>query len=207
MRTKREKTFGTPARALTNADRGRIKQAAHDYNVANRQPRQHNGPLTHATLVVLDTLLFSFHHQTTGACFPSYDAISERSGVSRTMVGVAIKALEMACILTWSHRLGRAWVRVQDELTGETTKVLKVVRRSNAYVFSVPPAPAKAPLKQDAQRRTELSASLASTESGNQAGPNTNNFYATNQFSNRLSAGMGDALKAALDSLGNHFQT
>ncbi len=36
MRTKHEKTFGTPARALTNADRGRIKQAAHDYNVANR---------------------------------------------------------------------------------------------------------------------------------------------------------------------------
>ncbi len=207
MRAKREKTFGTPAHPLTNADRGRIKQDAHDYNAANRQPRQHNGPLTHATLVVLDTLLFTFHHQTTGACFPSYDAISERSGVSRTTVGVAIKALELACILTWSHRLGRTWVRVQDGLTGETAKGLKVVRRSNAYVFSVPPARANAPSKQAAQRKTELSASLASTESGNRSGPNTNNFYVTNQPSGRLSAGMGDALKAALDSLGSHFQT
>jgi len=206
MRTKREKTYGMPARILANADRGRIMQDAHDYNAFNRKPGQHNGPLTHAYLVVLRTLLFSFHHQVTGECFPSYAAIAKRSGVSRTTVGEAVKALELAGLLTWSHRIGRTWRRVRDLLTGQLVRLTQVVRLSNAYVFRVPPAPAKDPLKQDARRKTELSAGLQSSESGNRSGPNTSTFYEPNQAFSGSSAYMGDALKAALDSLGRSIR-
>ena len=195
MRTKREKTYGMPVRTLTNADRGRIMQDAHDYNALNRKPGQHNGPLTHAYLVVLRTLLFSFHHQVTGECFPSYAAIAKRSGVSRTSVGVAIKALELAGLLTWSHRIGRTWRRVRDALTGRLVRLTQVVRLSNAYVFRVPPAPAKDPLKQDARRKTELSAGLENSKSGNRPGLNTSTFYYCNQVSSRhYSSARSDAL-------------
>lgn len=207
MRTKREKTYGMPACTLTNADRGRIMQDAHDYNALNRKPGQHNGPLTHAYLVVLRTLLFSFHHQVTGECFPSYAAIAKRSGVSRTTVGEAVKALGLASILTWSHRIGRTWRRVRDVRTGQLVRLTQVVRLSNAYVFRVPPAPAKDPLKQDARRKTELSAGLENSKSGNRPGPNTSTFYNSNQAFSEPSAGISDALKAALHSLGRCIQT
>lgn len=206
MRTKREKTYGTRARTLTNTDRGRIMQNAHDYNALNRKPGQHNGPLTHAYLVVLHTLLFRFHHQVTGECFPSYAAIAKRSGVSRTTVGEAIKALELADILTWSHRIGRTWRRVRDVLTGQLVRLTQIVRLSNAYEFRVPPAPANNPLKQDARITTELSAGLESSKSGNRPGHNTKTSHKSNQAFCGLSAGMSDCVKAALDSLGRCIQ-
>lgn len=207
MRIKREKTYGMPARTLTNADRARLMQEAHDYSAANRRPGQHNGPLTHATLLVLQTLLFRFHNQVTGECFPSYKAIAQRSGVSRTTVGEAIKALELAGLLFWSHRIGRAWRRVRDALTGQLVRLTQVVRLSNAYVFRVPPAPAIKPSKQDAQRRAALASGLKSSESGNRPGPNTNSSYNTNQRSSGSFDTRSDELKAAMDSLGRCFQT
>lgn len=42
MRPKRETTYGMPTRILTNANRGRITQAAHDHDAAHRKPRRHN---------------------------------------------------------------------------------------------------------------------------------------------------------------------
>jgi len=206
MRTKREKTYGMRARTLTGADRGRIMQNAHDYNALNRKPGQHNGPLTHAYLVVLRTLLFRFHHQVTGECFPSYAAIAKRSGVSRTTVGEAVKALELADILTWSHRIGRTWRRVRDVLTGQLVRLTQVVRLSNAYEFRVPSAPAKSAFEQDTRRKTDLSAGLESSKSGNRPGHNINTSYKSNQASSGSSVGMSDCLKAALDSLERRIQ-
>ena len=207
MRTKREKTYGMPAGTLTNADRGRLMQEAHDYSAANRQPGQHNGPLTHATLLVLHTLLFKFYHQVTGECFPSYAAITRCSGVSRTTVGEAIKALELAGFLSWSHRIGRTWRRVRDALTGHLVRLTQVVRLSNAYVFRVPQAPPKKPSEQGAQRRAALAAGLQSSESGNRPGPNTNTFYNSNQRSSGSLDIRSSELKAAMDRLGRCFQT
>ncbi len=206
MRTKREKTYGMRARTLTRADRGRIMQNAHNYNALNRKPGQHNGPLTHAYLVVLHTLLFRFHHQVTGECFPSYVAIAKHSGVSRTTVGQAVKALELANILTWSNRIGRTCRRVRDAVTGQLVWLTQVVRLSNAYEFRVPPAAVKSPLEQDARRKTNLSAGLESSKSGNRPGHNINTSYKSNQALSGSSVGMGDCLKAALDSLGRRIQ-
>lgn len=206
MRAKREKTFGLPARTLTAAERGRIWQHAHDHNAAHRQPRQHNGPLTHATLLVLHALLFSFLHRKTGECFPSYEAIAQRSGVHRSTVADALHALEAAGILTWSHRLGRVRRRVQDALTGELVWVHQVVRRSNAYLFRMPPAPVKRALDQEATRRKEQAAGLENRKSGNAAGPNCTSTYNSKPAINAPSRSVGDALEAALSRLGTAVQ-
>lgn len=204
--SQRETTFGLPARTLTAADRGRIMQSARDYNDANRKPRQHNGPLTHACLLVLQALLFSFHHQRTGECFPSYEAIAAKSGVHRSTVAEAIKALEAARILTWSHRIGRAWRRVRDAFTGKLEWVSIVVRRSNGYVFLVPPAPAQDTSSRAARRDAKPAASAESSKSGSASGPNSNSSYNTNPALNRPAPEMAGGLKAALESLGRCFQ-
>lgn len=202
----REKTFGLPARTLTAADRGRIMQSARDYNDANRKPRQHNGPLTHATLLVLQALLFTFHHQVSGQCFPSYEAIAAQSGVHRSTVAHAIAALEVAGILTWSHRIARGWKRVRNALTGRLERTQQVVRRSNAYVFRVPPAPATDASAQDARRHAKRACRSENPKSGNRSGPNSNPFYNRKPTLNRPAMGMSDGLKAALDRLRSRIQ-
>lgn len=202
----RETTFGVPAGALTAADRGRIMQRAHDYNLANRKPRQHNGPLTHACLLVLQALLFSFHHQRTGECFPSYEAIAAKSGVHRSTVAEAIKALETARILTWSHRIGRAWRRVRDAFTGKLEWMSIVVRRSNGYVFLAPPAPAKDTSSRAARRDAKPAASAQGSKSGSASGPNSDSFYNTKPIVPCPAPEMADGLQAALERLGSCFQ-
>ena len=206
MRAKREKTFGLPARKLMAADRGRMWQLAHDYNAANRQPRQHNGPLTHATLLVLHALLFTFHHRETGECFPSYEAIAERSGVHRSTVADALRALEVAGVLTWSHRLGRVRRRVQDTLTGKLVWVQQVVRRSNAYVFHMAPALARRALSQETSQERKQATSPEMCKSGNAAGPNCTSIFVSKEANGAPNRDVGDALEAALRHLGNAIQ-
>lgn len=206
MRSGRKKTFGVPARTLTAADRGRITQRARDYNRAHRKPRQHNGPLTHAYLLVLDALLFTFHHQVTGECFPSYEAIAAQSGVHRSTVANAISALEDAGILTWSHRIGRGWKRVRNALTGKLERTQQVVRRSNGYVFSVPPAPAKGASGQDARCNAKPAPCSESPKSGNASGPSSTPFSNRKPALNRPAPDMGECLRAALERLGSSIQ-
>lgn len=69
-------------------------------------------------LAVLD-----FHVVSTGLCFPSYEAIADRAGVSRRSVANALAALERLGVLSWSHRLKRASGGAAPE------------RSSNSYLF------------------------------------------------------------------------
>jgi len=95
LRPRREKIFGpAPAHRLDGNAKACLWAAANAYNSANRQPDQHQGPLTWATLRVLRALLWRFHGA--GRCFPSYEKIAAvakchcdsvcvwRSGHSRT---------------------------------------------------------------------------------------------------------------------------
>ena len=80
-------------------------------------------------MAVLKTLLWGFHNQDTGRCFPGYEAIAARARVERTTVWRAIHALEAAGLLSWENRL--VWVRKKVGAT-----VVRIAQRtSNAYVF------------------------------------------------------------------------
>jgi hypothetical protein len=142
MRGRREKVFG-PGRAvpLDRNAKARIQVFARGYTARNRQAGQHIGPLTRAFLDVLEALLRGFHNSSSGACFPSYEAIAAKADCHRDTVCEAIKALEWAGVLTWQHRIVRVHERVRD-LFGRWTLVSRVLRSSNAYVFNDPkPAP------------------------------------------------------------------
>jgi hypothetical protein len=139
LRPRREKIFGPPpSHRLDGNAKARLWAAAAAYNMANRQPRQHQGPLTWATLRVLRALLWRFHGADGGGrCFPSYERIAAAARCHRDSVCVAIAALEDAGLLTWVHRLTKIRRREQD-LFGAWGSVWQVIRTSNGYRFLDP---------------------------------------------------------------------
>ena len=147
LRPRREKIFGpAPSHRLDGNAKARLWAAAAAYNSANRVPRQHQGPLTWATLRVLRALLWRFHGADGGGrCFPSYERIASAAKCHRDSVCVAIAALEAAGLLTWVHRLTKIRRREQD-LFGHWGSVWQVIRTSNGYQFTDP-------LERDAGRR------------------------------------------------------
>ena len=139
MRTaRREKVFG-PGRAvpLDGNAKARIQAYARAWSGRNRQSGQHKGPITRASLDVLQALLWGFHNARTGCCFPSYEAIADKADCARSTVAEALKALEWAGVLTWAHRIARIQVRERD-LFGKCASRWRVIRTSNAYVFRDP---------------------------------------------------------------------
>src|SRR6202044_1591728 len=72
-----------------------------------------------------------------GVCFPSYEAIADRSECARSTVAEALKALEWAGVLTWQNRITRILVR-ERYLFGQWAACWQVIRTSNAYVFRDP---------------------------------------------------------------------
>jgi AraC-like DNA-binding protein len=130
----RDKIFGTAVGTPLNRDaKRRVLAYARSWNARHRQQGQHIGPLTRTTFDVLRALLFSFHNQHTGRCFPSYEAIAQAASCARSTVALAIKALERAGVLRWIHRLRRSGARV--------------LRTSNAYVFTVPQSSSENPTR------------------------------------------------------------
>ena len=112
---RREKVFG-PGRAvpLDRNAKARIAAYARAWSARNRQPGQHGGPITRASLDVLGALLWVFHNAARACCFPSYETIAAKAGCARTTVAEAIKALEFAGVLTWQNRITRIRERERD---------------------------------------------------------------------------------------------
>jgi hypothetical protein len=139
LRPRRDKIFGpAPSHRLDGNAKARVWAAANAYNAKYRQPRQHQGPLTWATLRVLRVLLWRFHGADGGGrCFPRYEKIATAAKCCRDTVNVAVKALEDAGLLTWVHRLTRIRRRERD-LFGHWGSVWQVIRTSNGYQFLDP---------------------------------------------------------------------
>jgi hypothetical protein len=118
---RREKLFGAGRpRPMDRNMKARIMVRARSL-MRRTEKHKHYGQVTAKFYAVLEALLWGFHNQHNGLCFPSYDRIAARAGCARSTVALAIKALESAQILTWVHRL----VRKRD----------RVLRTSNGYRF------------------------------------------------------------------------
>ena len=136
--TRREKVFGPGPRVpLDRNAKARVMAFAKAWNARHRQPGQHRGPLTRATVEVLEALLWGFHNSRSGGCVPSYEAIAAKAECHRSTVAEALAVLEWAGVLTWQNRITRAVVRQRD-LFGRWTHRRTVIRTSNAYVFRDP---------------------------------------------------------------------
>jgi hypothetical protein len=86
---------------------------------------------------VLEALLWGFHNSRDGRCFPSYESIAAKAACNRDTVYEAIKALELADVLTWVNRITRIRTRELD-LFGQWGTRWRIIRTSNAYLFRDP---------------------------------------------------------------------
>jgi hypothetical protein len=128
-RPAREKLFrekrGIP---LDGNAKARIFAYAKGYNAKHRREGQHQGPITWAFFRVLKAMLWGFHNNRTGHCFPSYETIAEKAECCRDTVYEAIKILEASGILDWAHRFDKIFMKGS----------WKYIRVSNAYLFRDP---------------------------------------------------------------------
>jgi len=148
-RRRREKVFGAGrCQPLDRNAKARIMVYARAWSARHRRPGQHRGPLTRATLEVLEALLWGFHNSRDGRCFPSYETIAARAQCCRDTVYEAIRALEAAEILTWVNRLIRVQFRELD-LFGKMALRSRLIRTSNAYTFRDPLPCAQMPQGRD----------------------------------------------------------
>ena len=135
---RREKVFGPgPAIRLDGNAKARIWAFAHGWTAKHRRERQHRGPITRAFMEILKTLLWGFHNNETGRCFPSYETIALRARCNRDTVYEALRIFEQADILTWVNRITRIKVRELD-LFGHKVWRWQTIRTSNAYIFRDP---------------------------------------------------------------------
>jgi len=132
---KREKTFdqgrGIP---LDLNAKARIMAYARAWSARHKRPRQHWGPITRAHMEVLRAILYRCHNSATGLCFPSKKRISILAKCSIDTVNEAIKSLEQAGIMTWSHGIRRVDFGYVDDF-GQKLRGTTVLRTSNRYCF------------------------------------------------------------------------
>lgn len=117
--------------------RARLLHAAEALEARTRQPGRQNGSVSRIGLIVLRCLLLQFLGGT-GRCFPSYDAIMEKTGLCRQSVRNALFRLERCGLVRILRRLENRHVSRENPITGRWESFLTTVQTSNAYVFDRP---------------------------------------------------------------------
>jgi hypothetical protein len=139
LRPRREKVFGEGPRVpLEREAKVRIMHLARALT-HKTEPGKHYGVLTGKFVDVLHAMLWLIHDGRSGQCNPSYETIAGKAGCAISTVCEAIKALELAGLLSWVNRIVRVRVRERD-LFGHWATTWRVLRTSNAYVFHDPKA-------------------------------------------------------------------
>ena len=139
LRPRREKIFGEgPRIPLDREAKVRIMHLGRALK-RKTEPGKHYGILTGKFVDVLHAMLWLIHNGRSGQCNPSYATIADKAGCAMSTVCEAIKALELAGILSWVNRIVRVRIRERD-LFGQWTTAWHVLRTSNAYVFRDPKA-------------------------------------------------------------------
>jgi hypothetical protein len=205
FRRQREKVFGPGGgQPLDRNAKARIMVYARAWSARHRRPRQHRGPLTRATLEVLEALLWGFHNSRDGRCFPSYETIALRAQCCRDTVYEAIRALEAAEILTWVNRLIRVQFRELD-LFGRLALRSRLIRTSNAYVFRDPLPCAQVPGQGYGEGRggqaTGAYSFLSFSKSENPPRTQNQDFYLLSKEGSTAKSAQHDGLELALARL------
>jgi hypothetical protein len=134
LRLRREKVFGDgPRIPLDREAKVRIMHLARTLK-HKTEPGKHYGILTGKFVDVLHAMLWLIHDGRSGQCNPAYATIADKAGCAMSTVCEAIKALELAGLLSWVNRIVRVRIRERD-LFGQWATTWRVLRTSNAYVL------------------------------------------------------------------------
>lgn len=116
--------------ALTTRQRAQMLDELEKMERRSKPANHGNGIVTRPGLAVMRCLLLHFSDRTTGACFPSYDAIQDRTGYCRQTIAQAIRRLERIGVLKIVRRI------VRKAVDG----VVRVMQATNLYAFAPLPA-------------------------------------------------------------------
>ena len=150
---RREKMFGLGRpRALDRNAKVRIMHWARCLSRRTEKGKAY-GVVTAKALAVLEALLWAFHNARSGVCFPSYERIAEAAGCARSTVAEALRALEVAGVLSWVNRIKRVREPCSD-LLGDQGWRWRVLRTSNAYAFNDPSPAGSQPNSSKSEKET-----------------------------------------------------
>jgi hypothetical protein len=125
---------------------------------------RHYGAVSAKAYAVLCALLWGFHNSRDGRCFPSLERIAARADCARSTVALALRALELAGILTWQNRIVRTRERVDGLFGPLSAWRWRIVRTSNAYQMH-DPQPCKSDFQTETQSQVQQRKSQAMKES------------------------------------------
>jgi hypothetical protein len=127
-------------------------------------PGRHYGAISAKAYAVLLALLYGFHNSRDGRCFPSHKRIAERADCVASTVALALKALEVAGVLTWQNRIQRVRERVDGLFGPLSAWRWRIYRTSNAYQL-IDPQPCKSDFQTETQSPVKQERGLAIKES------------------------------------------
>jgi hypothetical protein len=150
---RREKMFGLGRpRALDRNAKVRIMHWARCLSRRTEKGRAY-GVVTAKAVAVLEALLWVFHNNRSGLCFPSYETIASAAHCARSTVAEALHALENAGVLSWVQRIKRVREPCPD-LLGDDGWRWRVLRTSNSYAFADPSPAAGRPNSSKSEKPT-----------------------------------------------------
>jgi hypothetical protein len=138
--------FGSPASQILGE-----KRKAKLMNVARRCMHTSILPptvprLTATHVEIFGALLWRFHNDRIGQCYPSLSTIADWVGCAVDTVCEALRRLERFGLISWTHRIRRIVAPVHTAESPVPTRT-RVVRTSNAYQFHEPRFPISEPPK------------------------------------------------------------
>ena len=111
---------------------------ARDFERQTRQPGKQDGAIGRNGILILQSLLFDFLNYVSGALYPSYAAIAEKSGVSLSSVYRGLNKLRDAGVLHWVRRCKEDYIDGRFTLRQESN-AYAVLPSSQWNGFSEPP--------------------------------------------------------------------
>jgi hypothetical protein len=93
--------------------------------------------LTGNHVEIYGTLLWRFHRNKGGACYPAHETIARWVGVGVSTVREALRRLEGIGLINWHHRIRRVEVPTTDPRSPHPLR-RRIIRTSNAYKFARP---------------------------------------------------------------------
>jgi Helix-turn-helix domain len=149
----REKIFGLGRpRSLDRNAKIRLMHWARCLSRRTEKGRAY-GVVTAKAVAVLEALLWVFHNNRSGLCFPSYETIASAAHCARSTVAEALHALEKAGVLSWVQRIKRVREPCND-LLGDNGWRWRVLRTSNSYAFADPSPAAGRPNSSKSEKPT-----------------------------------------------------
>jgi len=108
------------------------------YENQSKQTGKQDGAIGRNGILIMQSLLFDFLNYVSGALYPSYAAIAEKSGVSLSSVYRGLNKLRDAGVLNWVRRCKEEWIDGRFTLKQESN-AYAVLPSSQWNGFSEPP--------------------------------------------------------------------